>query len=107
MRILFDQGTPVPLRKSLVGHEVHTAYERGWSALQNGELLKAAESDGFDAIVTTDQNLRYQQNLDDRKLAILVLTTTDWRRIRAGINRVITAVDTLRPGCYAELEFKS
>lgn len=106
MRILFDQGTPVPLRKSLVGHEVHTAYERGWAALQNGELLKTAEADGFDAILTTDQNLRYQQNLADRKLAVLVLTTTDWRRIRSEVNRVVTAVDGLRPGSYVELEFK-
>lgn len=67
MRILFDQGTPVPLRRSLIGHEVETAYERGWSALQNGVLLKTAEEAGFDAIITTDQNLRYQQNLAQRK----------------------------------------
>ena len=105
MRILFDQGATVPLRKSLVGHEVHTAYELGWAALQNGEHLKTAETSGFDAIITTDQNLRYQQNLADRKLAILLLTTTNWRLIRADLNRVATSVDTLRPGSYAELKF--
>ena len=105
MRILFDQGTPVPLRKALVGHDVQTAYERGWAALQNGELLKTAEAAGFEAIVTTDQNLRYQQNLADRKLAILVLKTTDWRLIRAGMDRVVTAVGGLQSGGYVELDF--
>lgn len=105
MRILFDQGTPVPLRRSLTGHEVETAYERGWSALQNGVLLKTAEVAGFDAIITTDQNLRYQQNLVERKLAVLVLLTTDWRRIQKGIGRVQEAVGAMRPGSYAELGF--
>jgi hypothetical protein len=63
VKILFDQGTPVPLRQALARHDVVTAYERGWQSLQNGELLSAAEAEGFEAIVTTDQNLRYQQNL--------------------------------------------
>lgn len=105
MRILFDQGTPVPLRRSLTGHDVETAYERGWSVLQNGVLLRAAEVAGFDAIITTDQNLRYQQNLVERKLAVLVLLTTDWRRIQKGIDRVQEAVAAMRPGSYAELGF--
>lgn len=105
MRILFDQGTPVPLRRNLAGHEVETAFERGWSALQNGVLLKTAEAAGFDAIITTDQNLRYQQNLAERKLAVLVLRTTDWRRIQKSIDRVVDAVAGLRPGSYVELGF--
>ena len=71
MRILFDQGTPVPLRTALSRHFVQTAYERGWHALSNGELLQAAETAGFDLLVTTDQNLRHQQNLADRRIAIL------------------------------------
>jgi hypothetical protein len=105
VRILFDQGTPVPLRRSLTGHDVETAYERGWSALQNGVLLKAAEVAGFDAIITTDQNLRYQQNLVERKLAVLVLLTTDWWRIQKGIGRVQEVVAAMRPESYAELGF--
>ena len=76
MRTLFDQGTPVPLRESLVGHSVETAYERGWSKLSNGELLTAAQAAGFHLFVTTDQNLRDQQNPAGRRLAILVLPTT-------------------------------
>jgi len=79
MRILFDQGTPVPLRALLSGHSVSTAYEMGWSELANGDLLAAAEAD-FDALITSDQNLRYQQNLTGRRLAILVLPTTSWPR---------------------------
>ena len=63
MQILFDQGTPAPLRQLLPGHEVATAYERGWSTLKNGELLAAAETQGFQVLVTTDTNLKYQQNL--------------------------------------------
>lgn len=59
MRILFDQGTPAPLRHLLRGHEVSTAYERGWSTLKNGELLVAAEDQGLEVLVTTDRNLKY------------------------------------------------
>ena len=71
MRILFDHGTPAPLRRILRNHEVATAYELGWAELANGALLSAAEAE-FDALITTDQSLRYRQNLVDRKLAILV-----------------------------------
>lgn len=77
MRILFDQGTPVPLRDSLTQHEVSTTYERGWSKLRNGELLDAAEREGFELLITTDSNLRYQQNLSARRLAIVVLLSTN------------------------------
>jgi hypothetical protein len=82
MRILFDHGTPAPLRRALTGHTVSTAYEMGWTNLDNGALLKAAEID-FEALITTDQNLRYQQNLTGQRLAILVLPTTSWPKIRA------------------------
>ena len=105
MKILFDQGTPVPLRRFLPTHEVETAFQRGWGHLQNGELLRAAEAEGFAAIITTDQNLRYQQNLANRKLAIVVLLTTDWARIRRATDSVVEVVSTLLPGDYRELPF--
>jgi predicted nuclease of predicted toxin-antitoxin system len=76
MKILFDQGTPVPLRQHLPGHTVDVAYERGWSNLSNGDLLDAAERDGYQVLITTDQNLRYQQNLADRQIAVVVLLST-------------------------------
>ena len=77
MKILLDQGTPAPLQAVLVGHTVETAYERGWSKLSNGELLTAVEAAGFHLFVTTDQNLRDQQNPAGRRLAILVLPTLE------------------------------
>jgi hypothetical protein len=107
VKILFDQGTPVPLRRSLPDHEIATAFERGWQGLQNGELLNAAEADGFAAIVTTDQNLRYQQNLPKRRLAIVVLMTTDWRRIRQHTPHVAEVIAKLVAGAYIELTFPS
>jgi hypothetical protein len=64
MRILFDQGTPFPLKTYLVNHDVQTAFELGWGRLRNGELLAAAE-ESFDVLVTTDQQLKYQQNLSE------------------------------------------
>jgi hypothetical protein len=93
MRVLFDQGTPVPLRRALVGHEVETAHERGWSRLANGELLSAAEAAGFAVLVTTDQNLRYQQHLPARRIAVVVLSTTSWPRIQQVSDLVAIAVD--------------
>lgn len=104
MNILFDHGTPVPLRRELPTHQIQTAYEMGWSKLGNGDLLAAAEP-GFDALITTDKNLRYQQNLTGRKLAILVLPTTSWPRIREHIPEVRAAVDSLGPRDFRELEF--
>ena len=104
MRILFDHGTPVPLRLVLSGHSVSTAYEMGWTELDNGSLLKAAEAD-FDALITTDQNLRYQQNVTGRTLAILVLPTTSWPKIRVHVMQVAAAINSLRSGDFVELNF--
>lgn len=87
-----------------MGHRVSTAFEMGWSALRNGDLLKAAEAD-FEVFITTDRNLRYQQNLEGRRLAILVLPTTSWPRIQAQASAVIEAVNRLRPGDFCELVF--
>ncbi len=103
MRILFDQGTPSPLRQSLAAHSVETAYERGWSGLNNGELLTAAEAAGFHLFVTTDQNLRSQQNLAGRRLAILVLPTTRWPRIKQHAAEIVAVVNAIQPGEYREL----
>src|ERR1044071_1696744 len=82
MKLLFDQGTPAPLRHYLLNHIVETVYEKGWSNLKNGDLLTQAETEGFDALITTDQNLRYQQNLSSRRISVVVLLTTNWSRFR-------------------------
>jgi len=103
MRILFDQGTPAPLRYDLNKHAVETAYERGWSKLENGDLLNAAEKAGFDLFLTTDQNLRYQQNLDGRTIRILVLPTTRWPVIQRHVLEITVAIDSIQPGQFLEL----
>ena len=98
MRVLFDQGVPVPLRRYLTGHEVVTASERGWSTLSNGELLSAAEDDGFDVFVTNDKNLTYQQNLSTRSIAIVVLGHSRWPWVEPVADAVAKAVDAAGPG---------
>src|SRR5580658_6978363 len=102
MRVLFDQGTPAPLRGALTAHVVSTAYEMGWSTMSNGDLLDAAEAQ-FDAFVTTDQNLRYQQKLAGRRLAILVLPYASWPKLQGHLASIASAVDCLKPNDYVEL----
>jgi predicted nuclease of predicted toxin-antitoxin system len=96
MRILFDQGTPVPLKQHLPSHQVETAHELGWSRLTNGELLAAAEG-RFDVLITTDRNLRYQQSLSGRKLAVLVLPTTSWPVLEHHIESIVSALAKVKP----------
>ena len=92
----------LPLRRALTAHVVSTAYEMGWSALSNGDLLDAAESQ-FEAFVTTDKNLRYQQNLAGRRLAILVLPFASWPKLQSHMSSIVSAIDSLTPGDYVEL----
>lgn len=86
----------------LKSHTVSTAYELGWSELVNGELLQAAELQ-FDALITTDQNLKYQQNLTNRNIAILVLPFASWPKLQQHLTILISTVDALKPGDYVEL----
>src|SRR6516165_1934884 len=102
MRILFDQGTPVQIGRSLSAHSVRTAREQGWSTLANGELLRVAEEAGFDLFLTTDKNLCYQQNLS--KIAIVVLGNGLWPLVRPMLAQVAAAVDAAQPGSYTEVE---
>jgi hypothetical protein len=104
MRILFDQGTPAPLRRTLIGHSVSTAYEMGWAQLSNGALLRAADAQ-FDVFVTTDKNLRHQQNAAELQLAILVLPTTNWSAIRSHEAQILAAINALRAGDVVDLNF--
>jgi predicted nuclease of predicted toxin-antitoxin system len=105
MKLLFDQGAPVPLRDHLPHHTVRTAYEEGWSNLKNGDLLIRAESDGFHVLITTDQNLRHQQNLTGRKIGVVVLMTTSWPRIRNHTDLIVQVIDNIQVGGYEEISF--
>ena len=106
MRVLFDQGTPVPLRNLLDAHQIETAYERGWSQLTNGDLLAEAEREGFQVFVTTDKNLTSQQNIDGLPFAIVVLSTTSWPRIQIGVASVNLAIDAATPGTVTEIDIR-
>ena len=107
MRVLFDQATPVPIRPYLEGHDVRTAAQQGRDTLKNGELLVAAETDGFDVLLTTDKNMRYQQNLADRKIAVVVLGQQQWPSLRPHVQRVVEAIKAAAPGSYTEVDLPS
>jgi predicted nuclease of predicted toxin-antitoxin system len=104
MRVLFDQGVPVPLRKLLAGHVVETAYERGWSRLADGELLAEAQRAGFDVLVTTDQGLPRQQPLAKLRLGVVILGTTSWPRLRTRAVEVEVAIRQASPGVAVVVE---
>ncbi|PZO39268.1 MAG: hypothetical protein DCF17_13575 [Shackletoniella antarctica] len=73
MRILLDECAPRPLKRELADYEICTVVEMGWSGKKNGELLRLMNQDGFTILLTTDQNLRYQQNLEQAGVAVIVL----------------------------------
>ena len=96
MKILFDTNTPAPLAWFLKGHQVSLSGPLGWSSLENGNLLDVAEKAGFELLVTCDQNIPYQQNFTDRKMAVLIISTNHWPSIRLEAHRISTAVDFIQ-----------
>ncbi len=94
----------MPLRNILTSHQVETAFERGWSTLTNGELLAAAEQEGFEVFVTTDRNLQNQQNLVGLRIAIVVLLSTSWPRIEKATSAIKQAIEAALPGSFKEIE---
>jgi hypothetical protein len=104
MRVLFDNGTPRGVATGLTGHSVEEARARGWDILKNGELLEAAEAAGFDVIVTTDRNIRHQQNLAGRRLAIVILSKARWKLIKLKLATIESAVSGATPGSFVEIE---
>ena len=92
------------MRYQLHGHQVVLAYEQGWSTLENGELLSAAEAAEFEVFITTDKNLRYQQNLVHRKIALIVLSAPSWPRVQKIADRILQALETTKPNDYLEIE---
>ncbi len=100
MKVLLDQNLDRRLRKHLGSHEVFTASYKGWQALKNGQLLDVAEREGFDVLVTGDQTLSYEQNLTGRRLAIVALSSVEWRIVRVYLQRIVAAVDGALPGSF-------
>lgn len=103
MKILLDECVPWPMHKVLAGHECQTPQRMGWGGIKNGELLQRAEGQ-FDLFITSDQNIRYQQNLAGRRIPILELSTNDLRRILGAAALIQTAVATIQPGEFRQLE---
>ena len=105
MRVLFDKNVPVGVRGFLSSHEVRTVVELEWpEQLANGELLTMAEQAGFDVMVTSDQNIRYQQNLAGRKIALVILGSNIWPIVRQHGAVVAAKVDEARPGEHSFIE---
>jgi hypothetical protein len=107
MRLLFDNGTPRGVATVLTDHLIEEARARGWDVLRNGELLDAAEAAGFDVFVITDRNLRYQQNLTNRKIAVVVLSKGRWTLIKTKLPEIAAAVGDATPGSFIEVEIPS
>lgn len=105
MKVLFDNSTPRGLARELRGHHVTEARKLGWDRLDNGDLLKAAGKAGFEVLITPDQNIRYQQNLTTRKIAIIVLGQGRWSQVKRHLAAIATAVDAAAPGSYTHVEF--
>jgi len=102
--ILFDHNVPRGLARALPAHTVIESRERGWHCLKNGDLLKAAEDAAFDVFITSDKSIRYQQNLTNRKLALVVLSQGRWRLVRQKLGAIAAAVEAAAPGSYTEVE---
>ena len=104
MLVLLDNSAPRGLAQLLKGHSVEEARLRGWEELANGELLDVAEQAGFEVLVTTDQNIRYQQNLKTRKISLVVLEHSQWPMVKLVADKVVAAVNDANAGSYVEVE---
>ena len=104
MRVLFDQATPVPIRAFLIGHTVRTAAQQHWDTLKNGDLLTVAERAGFEVFLTTDKNMRYQQNIAGRTIAVVVIGVQQWPALQPHVALVVAAVNAATPGSVVVVE---
>ena len=104
MKILFDNGTPKPIARILSGHEITFARQIGWHELENGDLIQQAEEAGYEVLLSTDKNIRYQQNLSARKIALAVLGNQQWPLVKMHLDKIATAVNAATPGSFAEVD---
>jgi hypothetical protein len=104
VKILFDNGTPKPIARSLTGHEITYARRIGWHQLGNGELIQKAEEAGYEVLLSTDRNIQYQQNLSGRKIALVVLGNQQWPLVKLHLDKIAAAVNAATPGSFVEVE---
>jgi hypothetical protein len=103
MKILLDECVPWPMHKLLPDHECTTAQQRGWGGIKNGDLLRQAEKE-FELFITSDQNIRYQQNLAGRQIAILELSTNKLRAITEASAMILATIEAIEPGEFLRLD---
>jgi predicted nuclease of predicted toxin-antitoxin system len=106
MKVLLDECTPRIVKKRLPGHDISTVQEMGWAGVKNGELLTMAESQ-FEVFITTDKNLRYQQNLSQRKLAFILLPSNQVPIVEAAIPALEAALTVIKVGDFVEIPLPS
>jgi len=104
VKVLLDENLDHRLRSNLGTHEVFTASYKGWDGLRNGELLRAAEADGFEVLVTGDQTLAREQNLKERRMAIVALSSIEWRLVRQHLPKIMTAIESATPGSFQAVD---
>jgi len=104
MLVLLDHGVPRGIARALQLHTIKTARAQGWDTLNNGALLKAAEDAGFDVLLTADTNLPFQQNLEGRKLAIVIISKNRWSLVRPTMHKIVDAVNAAKPGTCIVVE---
>ena len=104
MRVLFDNGVPRGVASVLSEHVVEEARDRGWDRLTNGDLLRAAEVDGFEVLPTIDRNKPDQQNLLKRRISAVVLSKGSWPMIKRKLPEIAAAVAAATPGSYTDVE---
>ncbi len=104
MKVLLDENLDHRLRLSLGEHEVFTTSYKGWAGLKNGRLLTAAEDDGFDVLLTGDQSLYKEQNLTGRRLALVVMSSVEWRIVKDHLPAIVAAIDSATPGSFQPVD---
>lgn len=106
MKILLDECTPRVVKKHLPTYDISTVQEMGWAGVKNGELLTLAESQ-FEIFITTDKNLRYQQNLSQRRLAVVLLPSNRVPAVEASISALEAALANINIGDFVEIPMPS
>jgi predicted nuclease of predicted toxin-antitoxin system len=103
MKIIFDENVPLPLRQFFPAHTVTTVQQEGWAGVENGEII-ALVDERFDVLLLADKNLRYQQNLLNRKIALVELPTNRWPVLRQIAPLIVRAVELAKPSSYTVVE---
>jgi hypothetical protein len=104
VKVLLDENLAHRLRRNLGGHEVFTVSYKGWAALKNGELLRTAESDGIELLLTGDQTLAHEQNLAGRTIAIVALSTVEWGILKHHLPKIVAAIENAQPGSFQAVD---